>query len=339
VPPFFIPEGACPPPVIPMTETPPDRPADPPPAAPGGAEPRRNPPRAPRLKDRLTLFGLRALALLPFRARIALAGWVGRTILSRVSSIRPRIRAAVRHLFPDLPQAEVNRISARVPENMALTAIELLSGADFYRHTAGSPVSGPGWEPLQQARREGRPALLLIAHFGNFGAVGSALKARGFNVGTFYTAMPDPATNRFYTAALGAMSSILFPAGREGVGAMVRHLRRGGILAISNDLDRPHGVMLDFLGKPARTVLSMAEMALKYDALLIPVYGIRREDGRNFDVFIDAPIPHGDPLDMTQALNESLGRMVTRHKDQWLWWHHRWRGAAPGDAVPPAGER
>ncbi len=286
-----------------------------------------------RLKDHLTVFLLRLLRLLPYRQRMALAGWAGRTILPRVSRIRPRIRAAVLHLFPDLPEAEVARICARVPENLARAAVELVSGQDFYKIAASAPIGGPGWEALQEARRTGRPALLLIAHFGNFGAVGAALKARDFRVGAFYNPLPDPATNRFYSQSLGLLSDPLFPSGREGVARMLRHLRDGGMVAISNDLDRPHGVMLDFLGKPARTVLSMAEMALKYDALLVPVYGIRRDDGLHFDIVIDTPVPHGDPATMTQALNNSLGRMVTLHKDQWLWWHRRWKEGHPADVT------
>lgn len=274
--------------------------------------------------------------LAPYAWRVRLAGWVGRQVLARTSSIRPRIRAALLYLFPDLPETEIARICARVPENMARTAVEIVSGADFYTHAASSPVAGPGWDALQEARRTGRPAVLVTAHFGNAAAVGAALKARGFTIGTFFKPMPDPATNRYYTAAVEAVTSPLFPSGREGVAAMIRHLRGGGIVSISIDLDRPNGVMLEFLGKPARTVLSMAEMALKYDALLVPVYGIRREDGLHFDVFIDAPIAHGDPVAMTQAANDSLGRMVTRHKDQWLWWHRRWKDDHAADAADPS---
>lgn len=285
-----------------------------------------------RLKDHLTVAFLRLLRLLPYPQRMALAGWAGRVVMPRVSRIRPRIRAAVLHLFPDLPESEVAHICARVPENLVRSAVELVSGRDLAAIAADAPVSGPGWEALQEAQRSGRPALLLIAHFGNFGAVGAALKARGYRVGAFYNPLPDPATNRFYTQSLALLSDPLFPSGREGVARMLRHLRGGGMVAISNDLDRPHGVMLDFLGKPARTVLSMAEMALKYDALLVPVYGIRRSDGLHFDITIDTPVPHGDPAVMTQALNDSLGRMVVLHKDQWLWWHRRWKGDHPADA-------
>jgi KDO2-lipid IV(A) lauroyltransferase len=50
-----------------------------------------------------------------------------------------------------------------------------------------------------------------------------------------------------------------------------------------------------FLGHPAPTSLSAAEMALKHDALLVPIYGLRLRDGFEFEMRIEAPIPHSDP--------------------------------------------
>ena len=43
------------------------------------------------------------------------------------------------------------------------------------------------------------------------------------------------------------------------------------------------GAPLTFLGHRALTALSAAELALKYDCLLVPVYGIRQPDGLHFD--------------------------------------------------------
>ncbi len=83
--------------------------------------------------------------------------------------------------------------------------------------------------------------------------------------------------------------------------------------------------ILDFIGKPARTAISAAELALRYDALLIPFYGIRQDDGVSFDVVLEAPVPHSDPMTMTQALNDSLTAQVTKTPEQWFWVHRRWR--------------
>jgi KDO2-lipid IV(A) lauroyltransferase len=86
-----------------------------------------------------------------------------------------------------------------------------------------------------------------------------------------------------------------------------------------------HGPALPFFGKPAPTALSAAEMALKYDAALVPIYGIRQPDGLSFEIRVEDPIPHTDPETMTRALNASLEALVRDHMDQWFWIHRRWK--------------
>jgi KDO2-lipid IV(A) lauroyltransferase len=86
-----------------------------------------------------------------------------------------------------------------------------------------------------------------------------------------------------------------------------------------------HGAPLTFLGHRALTALSAAELALKYDCLLVPVYGVRQADGLHFDLLIEPPIPHTDAATMTQAVNDSLEAQVRAHPGQWLWVHRRWK--------------
>jgi len=104
---------------------------------------------------------------------------------------------------------------------------------------------------------------------------------------------------------------------------MVKFLRDGNTVAILLDQYVHGGTVLRFFGKPAPTSLSAADMALKYDALLVPVYGIRRRGG--FDIIAEDPIPHSTPEAMTQAINDSLEARVRADMDQWLWIHRRWK--------------
>ena len=78
------------------------------------------------------------------------------------------------------------------------------------------------------------------------------------------------------------------------------------------------GAPLDFLGHRALTALSAAEMALKYNSLLVPVYGIRQPDGLHFELIVEEPIAHTDAKTMTQTLNHSLAAQVRLHPEQWF---------------------
>jgi Kdo2-lipid IVA lauroyltransferase/acyltransferase len=246
-------------------------------------------------------------------------------VIAPLAGYDARVRDNLALVLPDLAPAEVRRMMRAVPDNVGRTLIEIYSGAEFVARTTATPLQGPGVEALDAAHAAGRPVILVTGHFGNYDASRAALIARGFRVGALYRPMRDAAFNAHYLAAISGIGTPVFPRGRAGLGQMVRFLRGGGMLGMLIDQSMGHGAPLTFFGHPAKTALSAAELALKYDALVVPTYGVRRADGLTFDVIVEQPVPHGDAAAMTQALNDSLEALVRRHPDQWFWIHRRWK--------------
>lgn len=274
----------------------------------------------------LVLRGLiNGLLLLPYRVRVPLCGWVMSRVIAPVAGYRKRVRNNLRLIMPDLPAPEVERIARDVPDNVGRTLIEIYSGQEFIARAAGLPLKGAGVAALDQAHHQGRPVLLITGHFGNYDASRAALIARGYRVGALYNPMKNTYFNDHYVRAISQIGTPLFQRGRKGMADMVRHLRSGGMLGLLIDQHMRHGAELTFFGHRALTALSAAELALKYNALVVPTYGIRQADGLSFEVVVEAPIPHGPPEQMTQALNDSLEHLVRQHLGQWLWIHRRWK--------------
>lgn len=273
------------------------------------------------MRDRLALWLVRALLALPFGVRVRLAWFLGRWVAGPFSSMRRKTRAALALYLPDLPPARAEAIAAQVPGNFARLVIEVLSGPELAALARETPIEGAGWPALQQARETGRAAILVTAHFGNYDVMRWSLIDRGFPLGGFFKDFNNPALTQEYLRRARAPGQPLFADTAQGLKETVRHLRAGGMLGILIDLDRRNGELVDFLGQPTRTVLSMAELALRYDALLVPVFAIR--EGRGFRLLVDAPVPPSDPRTMTAALNAALGAQVRAHPDQWVWWHNR----------------
>ncbi|MBI1217362.1 MAG: lauroyl acyltransferase [Rhodobacteraceae bacterium] len=282
------------------------------------------------LQDRMIRLMVGALLLLPYRWRVPLSGWLVAHLVAPLAGYRKRVRANLALVRPDLPAAEVRRLARAVPDNLGRTLIEFYSGRDFVARVTREPPSGPGLAALDAAHREGRPVLLVTGHFGNYDASRAALIARGYRVGGLYRPMDNGWFNDHYVAAISAIGKPLFPRGRRGLGDMVRFLRSGGMLGLVIDQHMSRGARLTFFGREALTSLSAAELALKYNALVIPTYGIRRPNGIDFDIVVEAPIPHGTPEAMTQALNDSLEAHVRENMGQWLWIHRRWKAAPAG---------
>jgi len=278
--------------------------------------------RAVNLAARALIGGLR---LLPYGPRIRAMGWTMAHVVAPLAGWRRRIRANLAHVFPDLPETEVRRLVRAVPDNTGRSLMEIYSGGEFIEHVRDLVPKGNGVEALRQARDEGRPVILVTGHFGNYDAPRAWLVANGYPVGGLYNPMRNAAFNAHYVAAISRIGTPVFPRGRHGLAEMVRHLRSGGMVGMVIDQYMGHGAMLDFLGRPAPTALSAAEMALKYGALLVPIYGIRRPDGLSFDIEIEPPFPGSDPVALTQALNDSLAAQVRAHMGQWFWIHRRWK--------------
>ncbi|TVP74087.1 MAG: lauroyl acyltransferase [Rhodobacteraceae bacterium] len=278
-----------------------------------------------RAEDRATAALLNAGRLLPYPARIALMGWIGAHVIGPLAGLRRRIRSNLALVAPELPAAEVARLCRAVPANMARAIAETFSGDAFIARAQHSPIEGEGWPALQAARDAGRPVVLVTAHFGNYDAARVVLRAQGCDIAGIYMPMANRAFNTRYVAAMEHIASPVFPRDRAGLAGLLKHLRRGGMIGLVADHYMGHGVLMDFMGQPARTALSSAEIALKHDALLVPVYAIRQPDGLSFRIRIEAPVPHSDPLTMTRALNASVEALVRAHMDQWMWTHRRWK--------------
>ena len=280
-------------------------------------------------KDRIQNVMSRAvigLALrLPYRVRVPLVGWVVSTLVAPLAGWRNRVRENLELVVPEMPKSERERISRNVCNNVGRALIEIYSGEEFLDRIKDSPFTGPGVETFQKAREEGRRMVLATAHIGNYDAVRGALAHQGTQMGALYKPMGNKLFNAHYLAAISKIGTPVFPVGRNGVAGLVRHLRDGGIIGIVADVASFTLPVLSFFGHPAHTSLSAAEWALKYDALMIPIFGIRQADGLGFRIYVADPIEGETSTEMMQKYNDVVEEVVRDNIDQWFWIHRRWK--------------
>jgi KDO2-lipid IV(A) lauroyltransferase len=291
--------------------------------------PKAPPTRAQRFvqySSNLVIVGIIKLALvLPYATRVRLVGRLMQHVIGPVAGYRKRARDNLAMVWPDMPKADRRRIASSCLNNVGRTLIENYSNRDFPKRLAQNPLNGPGFAALETAAARKRPVILVTGHYGNYEAVRAALAGRGYAVGGLYRNMRNPYFNAHYVRTMEAFGGPVFPQGRTGTKGFVRHLRGGGQLVLLFDQHVRRAPVMEFLGLPARTAVSAAELSLKYDALLIPFYGIRQSDGLSFETVLEAPIPPTTPEEMTQKVTDSLSRRVEANPEQWFWVHRRWR--------------
>ena len=122
---------------------------------------------------------------------------------------------------------------------------------------------------------------------------------------------------------------------------MFKLLKSGGTLGLLIDLNTldDEAIFVDFFGVPAATTFMLAKLALRTDALVIPLYAPWNHQRKKFVFHALSPISiekSGDEQEdvrrLTAALSQSVEDFVRKYPEQWLWIHKRWKTRPPGEA-------
>jgi KDO2-lipid IV(A) lauroyltransferase len=237
-----------------------------------------------------------------------------------------RFDRELRRIFPDMPRSDRMKIGRSMGRKMGQTLFEIYHCAEFLAQNNSFRISGPGLKTLKNARAKGKGALIVSGHFGQWEAIRGVLIAEGLETGAVYR----PQSNRHYQRRLSSGiqggGQPIVQTGSNGTREMIRHLKKGGFIAILLDEKSDDGAKLPFLGQPALTSLAAARLALKYDLVMVPAFGLRVGDGQEFEVQFESEIPHSDVLKMTQKFNDLLSARILEHPEQWYWLLQRWHG-------------
>ena len=87
------------------------------------------------------------------------------------------------------------------------------------------------------------------------------------------------------------------------------------------------GDRIKFFGKVAHTTSLPAQLSLKFNLDVIPIF-LEREKNDNFVMHVNKPIHSSDfenKLELTKKLNKILEDMILKNPNQWIWSHNRWK--------------
>lgn len=286
-----------------------------------------SPPPAPVdwVSDRILRVLIWSLLRLPLGVRLRLMGSFVARVVAPMAGWRSRALANLNHVWPDLPEARKHAIANACANNAGRTLIENYDTDGLRTRMANAPLTGPGLDALEAARAANRPVLLLTGHYGNYEAPRAALVARGHEIGGLYRPMANRYFNAHYGDTMRRLSGPVFEQGRRGTMGLVRHLKSGGMAVLLFDLYSGKGTPIPFLGQPAPTLTSAAEIALKTNAVVIPFFGIRQPDGRSFICHFEAPLTVASPEEMMREVTARLEARIEADPGQWFWIHRRWK--------------
>jgi KDO2-lipid IV(A) lauroyltransferase len=258
-------------------------------------------------------------------------GWFGYVVNRRHRRVA---QDNLRQAFPGrYTAAELDRLVLRVYQHFACMLIEVAHIPRRLRQSTWSQyMTLRNRAPVVKLALEGRPVILMTAHFGNWEMAGYAMAVFGMKPYSVARSLDNPyleqLLRRFRTRT---GQEIIYKRGAfDQVSAV---LERGGMVAFLSDQDAGHrGVFVEFFGRPASSHRGVALLSLKHDA---PVcLGFARRTGRRFhyEVSVEGVL---DPRDyrhlpdpvwaITQDCARAVERAVRPAVDQYLWLHRRWK--------------
>ena len=87
------------------------------------------------------------------------------------------------------------------------------------------------------------------------------------------------------------------------------------------------GEKIDFFDIPAFTSTLPAQLAMKFNLDIVPVY-IERDQNDNFIIEFKNrinPSNFENKFILTKELNNVLEKMIIKNPNQWIWTHDRWK--------------
>lgn len=225
------------------------------------------------------------------------------------------------------------RIARRSYQNLGRCFMEFAAQRRWTSGDVMNLIAMDGLEHFRAAADQGRGAVMVSGHFGNWEGAGAALKAYGvpisFLVGEQTNARVDDVINELRRAQhIGIITRT------SALKKVLTALRNNEVVCLLADQDaRKGGVVVSFLGRPASTVRGPAMFAIRANCPIIP-FAIHRQ-GKCFRAVIEPPIWRDPSLDeeaavvaMTQAYTSALERVVRAHPEEYFWPHKRWKSTS-----------
>ena len=214
--------------------------------------------------------------------------------------------------------------------NYGKTFVEYLFLNKFKKNN--SHINFKGKEVLKSIINKNKPVIFVSGHFANFELMSMELTRETINLATIYRPLNNLFLNPFmeYVRRTYVCRNQI-KKGIAGVKDSINYLKKNYSIALMIDQRVSEGKRLPFFDQMALTTTLPAQLAIKFNLEIVPIY-IKRNLDDSFEMEILKPIALDRNEDLvtqkintTIKLNKILEEMISRDPGQWIWTHNRWK--------------
>ena len=233
----------------------------------------------------------------------------------------------------EIDKQKVNEIMNNMWSNIGRTFAEYVFLKDFkFNKTNFNHIKINGLKYLDDIKKNSEPVIFYSAHFANFELMAMELDKFGIKCAAIYRPL-----NNFFLNPLMEYLRMKYicpnqiPKGRIGMREIISKIKNGYSIALMVDQRVGEGPRTLFFNKPAHTTTIPAQLALKYNCKLVPIF-LERKEGVNFEMTIHEPYKiqktgndEEDTKSIMLKINQVIEKMIISNPTQWIWSHNRWK--------------
>ena len=225
-----------------------------------------------------------------------------------------------------ISESEKKRISLNMWKNYGMTFIEYVF-LDFFRKN-NSHIQIVGEKNLDNIINKNKPAIFVSGHFANFELMSMEITKKNIKLATIYRPLNNFFLNPFmeYIRKKYVCENQI-KKGLKGVRESIEYLKKDISIALMIDQRLSEGEKIPFFGKLAFTTTLPAQLAIKFNVPIIPVF-IERIDPDKFRIEFFKEIYASNidnKINLTKKLNKVLENMILKNPNHWIWTHNRWK--------------
>lgn len=275
---------------------------------------------------------------LSLRAALAVGRGLGWVYGSVIRYHRRDAVEALKRAFPQKTQAEILDIVRKMYANLGMNLAEVLRLGKVTDEFLREAIEIEGEEHARAALLRKRGAVILTGHLGNWDLLASIVPRLGYPLTVISKDIKNKGLNEFWMNIRQRFGVKFVPA-HHSYRACLAALRKNELIGfiLDQNMIKTEGVFVDFFGKPACTTPGLAYMSAQSGAPVVPVFMIRRENGRHLVKALPPldPPPNREPetiREFTQRYTKIIEDVIRQYPDQWIWIHRRWKTVpAPTD--------
>jgi len=239
--------------------------------------------------------------------------------------------------LPELGDQEKHLIVRGFFMNLGRLLGEFTQLPKLTRNNISNVVVYDGFENYASSVQRGKGTLFLTAHFGAWELCPFAHAVYGYPLKFVVRPIDNPLIDRLVNHHRTFSGNEIISKKdclRDILEALKKNQGVGILIDQNTTLDA--GIFANYFNIPACTTPSLAAIALRTDATVVPGVLIWDEKLRKHRLHFEPPVnlvrtgrTQMDIAENTLRFNQILEGLVRRHPDQWLWGHRRWKTRPP----------